>query len=74
MKTTTLCILAGICGVIFAITVRNMGMSPAQYMLDNYGWVGLLIYAIIGLGVAGFLLYHAGKIQNEQRKQTQAKE
>lgn len=74
MRNCDFIILASVSGVIFAIIVRYMNMSPAQYVFDNYGISGLIIYAVFFLSIGVFLLYYVGKIHTERRNQIQAKE
>ena len=74
MRDSGIYIIAGVCGAIFAVIIRYSGMSPAQYIFDNYGFVGLAIYAIVVLGFLGTLLFMAMKHLNKSKHSIQAKD
>jgi hypothetical protein len=65
MKDRTILIITGGLGLLFAVFIRVIGMSPAQYVLDHYGFPGIIVYAVVVLGVGGLLLYIIGKKQTE---------
>jgi len=75
MRDKYIYMLAVICGAVFALMVGYMKMSPSRYILDHYGWLGIVIYTIIGFVFWGVLIYHMIKNErNRIRKQMIEKE
>lgn len=66
MRDKYIYMLAAACGVVFALMIGYMKMSPSRYILDHYGWLGIVIYAIIGFVFCGILLY--SMIKNERNR------
>jgi sugar phosphate permease len=71
VKLKTVCIYAMLSGIGAGILVGYLKLSPARYIRDNYGWVGLAIYATVALGLCGIILYTLRKHMKEKERKKQ---
>jgi hypothetical protein len=57
MNEKTVYIIAAILGISFALLAGYYKLSPSRYILNTYGYSGLIIYGVIGISFFGILLY-----------------